>query len=116
MAQTAETIPVSFSKSTALTIALCFLVAILEGFDIQALGVVVPKVQPLFGFDNSQTKWILAMSNIGLVFGASIGGGLADRIGRKPVFIASVLIFGVFTLATAYANSYGSFLVIRFLT
>src|SRR5215831_9529010 len=116
MGRTAESIQVSSSKSGALTIGLCFLVAVLEGFDIQALGVVVPKLRPLFGFDDSQMKWILAMSNIGLVFGATVGGRLADRIGRKPVFIASVLMFGLFTLATAFAYNYESFLVIRFFT
>jgi MFS transporter, AAHS family, 3-hydroxyphenylpropionic acid transporter len=91
---------------TAVTIALCFLVAVLEGFDIQAIGVAAPRLAPEFGLTPSQLGWVFAISNIGLVIGASFGGWLADRLGRKPVFIIAVLTFGSFTLATAFAPSF----------
>jgi len=103
-------------KNPMLTVFLCFAVAILEGFDIQAVGVAAPKLAPEFGFNPGQMGWLFSISNIGLVLGASIGGWLADRIGRKPVFIASVIIFGVFTLATSYAGNYEVFFIVRFLT
>jgi len=92
--------------NTAITIALCFLVAVLEGFDIQAMGVAAPKLAPEFGLNPNQLGWVFSISNIGLVIGASFGGWAADRFGRKPVFIGSVLAFGAFTLVTAYAGTY----------
>ena len=112
----AESPMASVIKNPLLTVFLCFAVAILEGFDIQAVGVAAPKLAPEFGFNPGQMGWLFSISNIGLVIGASIGGWLADRIGRKPVFIASVIIFGVFTLATSYAHNYETFFVVRLLT
>jgi AAHS family 3-hydroxyphenylpropionic acid transporter len=93
-------------SNVAMMIGLCFAVAVLEGFDIQAMGVAAPRLAPEFGLDPSQMGWLFSISNIGLVFGASLGGVLADQVGRKPVFIASVVTFGVATLATALAPDY----------
>jgi AAHS family 3-hydroxyphenylpropionic acid transporter len=97
------------------TIGLCFLVSVLEGFDIQAMGVAAPRLAPQFGFDARQMGWVFSISNIGLVIGASIGGWLADRSGRKPVLMGAVAAFGTFTLATAFAGDYQVLLAMRFL-
>ena len=101
------------ASGAALTIALCFAVAVLEGFDIQAMGVAAPKLAPAFGLKPDELGWVFAISNIGLVFGASVGGWLADRMGRKPVFIGSVLAFCVFTLLTAAAVNYETLFAAR---
>src|SRR5690348_12989207 len=92
----------SVSASAVRTVALCFAVAVLEGFDIQAIGVAAPRLAPEFGFAPNQMGWIFSTGNIGLVIGASIGGWLADQVGRKPVLIGSVALFGLFTFATSF--------------
>ena len=71
-------------------VGLCFLVAVLEGFDIQAMGVAAPRLAPQFGLNASQMGWVFSISNIGLVIGAGLGGCLADKSGRKPVLIGAV--------------------------
>jgi AAHS family 3-hydroxyphenylpropionic acid transporter len=95
-------------------VGLCFLVAVLEGFDIQAMGVAAPRLAPQFGLDASQMGWVFSISNLGLVIGASFGGWLADRSGRKPVLLGAVAMFGCFTLATALASDYPTLLAMRF--
>lgn len=97
------------------TVALCLLCAVLEGFDIQAMGVAAPRLVPEFGLSPSQMGLVFSISNIGLVIGAAIGGWLADRVGRKPVFIGAVATFGVFTLGVALAGNFTMLFVLRFL-
>jgi len=101
--------------NVAVGVGLCFLVAVLEGFDIQAMGVAAPRLAPQFGLDPKQMGWVFSISNIGLVIGASLGGWLADRTGRKPVLLGAVAMFGCFTLATAFAGNYHALLAVRFL-
>ena len=101
-------------RNVAVTVGLCFLIAVLEGFDIQAMGVAAPRLAREFAFLPGQMGWIFSISNIGLVIGASIGGWLADKLGRKPIFIAAVATFGTFTLITASSGSYEALLSVRF--
>ena len=103
------------APSVNVTVALCLLCAVLEGFDIQAMGVAAPRLVPEFGLSPSQMGLVFSISNIGLVIGAAFGGWLADRVGRKPVFIGAVATFGVFTLGVALASSFTMLFVLRFL-
>ena len=89
------------APNVSVTVALCLLCAVLEGFDIQAMGVAAPRLWPEFGLDPDQMGSVFAVSNVGLVIGAALGGWLADRVGRKAVFIGAVATFGVFTLGVA---------------
>lgn len=99
----------------AVPIALCMLIAVLEGFDIQAMGVAAPRMAPEFGFDPRQMGWLFSISNIGMVIGAAIGGWLADRFGRKPVFMYSVAMFAVFTLAVTMVGTFWTLFAARLL-
>jgi MFS transporter, AAHS family, 3-hydroxyphenylpropionic acid transporter len=97
------------------TVALCFAVAVLEGFDIQAIGVAAPRLAPEFGLTPDQMGGVFAISNVGLVIGASLGGWLADRLGRKPVLIGAVATFGAFTLLTSLVGDFGALFAVRLL-
>jgi AAHS family 3-hydroxyphenylpropionic acid transporter len=102
-------------KNIAAPIALCMAVAVLEGFDIQAMGVAAPRLAPELGFDARDMGWIFSINNIGMVLGAALGGWLADRVGRKPVFIGAVVMFGVFTLCVIFSATFEALLTVRLL-
>ncbi|SHF01163.1 MFS transporter, AAHS family, 3-hydroxyphenylpropionic acid transporter [Lampropedia hyalina DSM 16112] len=103
-------------RTLILTIGLCFLVALMEGLDLQAPGIAARGMADAFGLDQMSMGWVFSMGILGLLPGAFLGGWLADRIGRKRVLMASVALFGVFSLVTAHAWDYSSLLVARFLT
>lgn len=98
------------------TTALCFGVMMIEGFDIQAMGVAAPSLGPELKLSREMLGQALSASNIGLVFGAILGGWLADVFGRKPVLIGAVAMFGGFTLMTMQASSFETLFAARLLT
>ena len=59
--------------TAAVTLVFCFLTAIIEGIDLQSMGIAAPSLKPEFGLSNEQLGWILAASPIGLFFGSFIG-------------------------------------------
>lgn len=97
-------------------LALAFLAAIIEGFDLQAAGVVVPKLAPVFDLGPQQIGLFFSSATFGLIFGALAGGRIADKWGRRAGLLLALLTFGVFSIATAFTTSFDQLLVMRFLT
>ncbi len=81
------------------TIGLCFMVALMEGLDLQAAGIAAVGMAQAFALDKMQMGWIFSAGILGLLPGALVGGMLADRHGRKRILLGSVLLFGLFSLA-----------------
>jgi AAHS family 3-hydroxyphenylpropionic acid transporter len=106
--------PVVVSPNRAwLTVSLCSLAAMAEGFDIQSMGVAAPGMAPALHLTRDQLGPAFSASTVGLLIGAILIGALADRIGRKWALIGSLAAFGAFSLATPYAPDLTSLLVIR---
>ncbi|MDV2469135.1 3-(3-hydroxy-phenyl)propionate transporter MhpT [Acinetobacter chinensis] len=103
------------NKHAIVTVAICFLIAVIEGLDIQAAGIAAAGIREHFALDSSQLGVFFSAGILGLLPGALIGGRFADRIGRKKVLIWSTGVFAVFTLCTAWVNSFNSLLAVRFL-
>lgn len=109
------------SRSTAssgalATLGLCFAIALLEGLDLQSVGVAAPRMAREFGLSVAQMGLAFSAGTFGLLPGAMFGGRLADRIGRKRVLILSAAIFGLLSIATALVTSFNALVVVRVLT
>lgn len=94
---------------------LCFLVAILDGFDTQAIAFTGPSIIQAFGLGAGALAPILTAGIVGMVLGAMALGLLGDKFGRRPTIIGSVALFGVASLATAFAQTTEQILVLRFI-
>ena len=105
----------SDNRHAIVTVAICFLIAVIEGLDIQAAGIAAVGIREHFGLDSSQLGVFFSAGILGLLPGALIGGRFADRIGRKKVLIWSTATFAIFTLCTVWVNSFNSLLAVRFL-
>lgn len=99
-----------------LIVAICFAIAALEGYDIQAFGVSAPRMAPELGLGPSQLGWAGSAAMFGLAIGALTGGWAADRFGRRPVLTVSVALFGIFSVATALSQSYEALVIARLAT
>ncbi|MGG5290669.1 MFS transporter [Pseudomonas shirazensis] len=97
-------------------VILCFLIVFLDGLDTAAMGFIAPALSQEWGIDRASLGPVMSAALIGMVFGALGSGPLADRFGRKGVLVAAVLVFGGFSLASAYATNVDQLLILRFLT
>lgn len=99
-----------------LTVFLCFWVAFFEGFDLQAPGIAAKGIAETFALDQVQLGYVFSLGVFGMLFGAFLGGRVADYLGQKKVLILSILIFGVFMTITAIAPNTEILYIARFLT
>jgi MFS transporter, AAHS family, 4-hydroxybenzoate transporter len=97
-------------------VVLCGLIAVLDGFDLQAIGLAAPAMAAALHIAPRALGSVFSAALAGLAVGAFGLGLAADRIGRKRVLIGSTLCFGVFTLCTAFASSMSELLIFRFCT
>jgi AAHS family 4-hydroxybenzoate transporter-like MFS transporter len=96
--------------------ALCALVQICDGYDINSVGVTVPQLTHAWGLPGPAFTQAFLWSSIGIMVGALSAGPIGDRIGRKPLLLASLTIFGFASLASAMAGSLFFLTVARFFT
>lgn len=90
---------------------------LLFGYDWVVIGGAKPFYELYFGISDSVSDQGLAMSIalVGCMIGACTCGWLADKIGRKKLLIVSAIIFLVSAIMTGAFNTFGAFLVARFL-
>ena len=99
-----------------LTLALCGLVLIIDGFDVQAIGYVAPAIVAEWQVGKGALSVLFTVSVAGAIIGSLLLGILADRWGRRPVLIGSTLFFGLGMLSTAWARSFEELQWIRLIT
>lgn len=106
----------STPASSLLTIGLCFLVSLIEGFDLQSAGVAAPRLAPAFKLTPGQLGLFFSASTMGLLVGAAFGGRISDRIGRKTTLLVSVALFGLMSILTGLSPSFEVLVAARLLT
>src|SRR5438552_1764963 len=96
--------------------ALCTLVQICDGYDINSIGVAVPALTHAWTLPGPAFTQAFLWSSIGIMVGALSAGPIGDRVGRKPLLLASLTIFGLSSLLSAFAGSLLVLSILRFFT
>jgi MFS transporter, AAHS family, 4-hydroxybenzoate transporter len=99
-----------------MTISLCGVVLLLDGFDTQCIGFLAPAIARELGLAMKAFGPVFSAGLVGLMMGALFSGPIADRVGRKIVVVGSALTFALFTILTARAATLQAFVIFRFLT
>jgi MFS transporter, AAHS family, 4-hydroxybenzoate transporter len=95
---------------------LCGAIVLLDGYDLQALGLAAPLIAHRWSIPPSALGWALAASLVGLGLGSAFLAPLGDKLGRRPVLAAGLLCIAASTGATAMATGVGALEVLRFVT
>lgn len=100
---------------TLLTVALGIGWA-LDSFETNIIGSMFGVLKKQWSLSSGQGSLAVSIWVIGMLVGAIGFGYLADRFGRKRLFLATLLWYAVFAIGTAFSWNYESFLFFRFMT
>ncbi|MGC1302944.1 MAG: MFS transporter [Caulobacteraceae bacterium] len=99
----------------AQVIGLTFLVMLSDGYDLAATAYAAGGVMHTLNIKHAAMGLVFSAGLVGMLFGAPLFGFIGDRFGRKRGVIAASLLYGVFSLACARANSVGQLELFRFM-
>lgn len=85
-----------------------------DAMDVGILSFIIAALQKDWDLSTSQMGWIGSVNSIGMAVGALLFGLMADRVGRKNVFIITLLLFSVCSGLSAFVTSLTLFLILRF--
>lgn len=104
-----------WSRAQKAFIGLTALTIVVDGIDNQLLAVSIPTLMAEWGVTRGAFASALAAGMLGMVVGGTGAGLVGDRLGRRVALLSSVLVFGVLTLAAAFAPNLATLAVLRFL-
>jgi AAHS family 4-hydroxybenzoate transporter-like MFS transporter len=97
-------------------ITLCALIVAVDGFDTQSIGFVGPALLKEFNVSRAALGPVFSAGLFGLFLGSFLISPIADRFGRKPALLVSVVIFGLFSFFAARSSTLDELMIWRFLT
>ena len=94
----------------------CGLIVFVDGFDAQAMGFVTPALIAQLHVTRPVLGSVTSSGLFGMMIGALLFGTAADRVGRKPILVASTLTFAIGALLTATATDVQGLVLFRLFT
>ncbi|HWK42068.1 MAG TPA: MFS transporter [Croceibacterium sp.] len=104
------------SARRAITLILLAGVFVMEGYDINAMALAVPRLEGALGLEAASFGLVFTALLVGIGVGGALLAPYGDRFGRRLLIVLGCLATGAFTLATASATTVTGFLVWRALT
>ncbi|HVA66845.1 MAG TPA: MFS transporter [Elusimicrobiota bacterium] len=87
---------------------------LLDSFEVNIIGNVLGLLKKLWSISSFESSLLVSVWLVGIMLGALFFGYLADRYGRRRLFLLTLGLYSAFTLASAAAPGYLSFLFFRF--
>lgn len=97
-------------------VALCFLLNFNDGIDVLLVSFTGSEIMKEFGLTNTELGYIFSSGLGGMTAGCFILAPLGDRIGRRKIFLISLLLISLGMLLVNFSTHYGLLLVCRAIT
>ncbi|MEI2594636.1 MFS transporter, partial [Pediococcus acidilactici] len=88
-----------------LVISLCFLINMLDGFDVLVMAFTAASVSAEWGLSGIELGYLLSAGLVGMAIGSLFIAPWADRYGRRPLILVCISIAGLGMLAASQAHS-----------
>ncbi len=97
-------------------VTLCILLLAVDGFDVLSISFAAPGIAAEWGIDRAALGLVLSMELIGMGVGALIVGDFADRLGRRPIILCSLVLVTIGMALAATSTSVTLLSIYRFAT
>lgn len=87
----------------------------LDAMDIGLISFIMAALAAEWGLGNTELSVLGSIAFVGMAVGASVGGLLADRIGRRQVFALTLLVYGIATGLSALSTGLVMLVALRFI-
>lgn len=104
-----------FNRFHMRVLAWCFIVLIVDGYDLAIAGAALPSIMQAMGVDATTAGFMASSALLGMMVGGIGLSTLADRVGRRLAIAICILMFSIFTAATGLTSEPIMFSVMRFL-
>ncbi len=84
-----------------------------DAMDVILISFLLVPIGREFALDATRTGLVASAGFVGMFFGASVAGRLADRYGRRVVFSSTLVLFSVGALLSAAAPTFETLLLAR---
>ncbi|MEJ0023523.1 MAG: MFS transporter [Alphaproteobacteria bacterium] len=105
-----------FNRVHLRIVIIATLIMMIDGFDLQVLAWVLPKVAEGFGVKSAALTPALMSQQVGMLMGAFLVTPLGDRIGRRGLLLVCIASVVISSFATIFANSIAMLTVCRLVT
>ncbi len=85
-----------------------------DAMDVGILSFIIAALAVEWDLTSGQMGWIGSVNSIGMAVGALLFGVFADKVGRKKVFMFTLVLFSVASGLSALTTTLAAFLVLRF--
>lgn len=86
----------------------------LDAMDVGLISFIMAALAVHWGITPTQSSWLASVGFIGMALGATFGGLLADKFGRRHIFALTLLVYGLATGASALATGLTLLIILRF--
>lgn len=104
------------SRYQVMVVGLCLAIVLSEGYDLLLMAFAAPEIANEWGLSGSQTGILLSSALIGMALGSAFLAPLADRIGRRPLTLACLLLVVISMGFAAISTNYLQLGIVRLLT
>ncbi|WP_170284707.1 DHA2 family efflux MFS transporter permease subunit [Kribbella amoyensis] len=101
------------ARRRSLALGILCLCALTSGVDLTITNVALPEIGRALDAGTDELQWTIDAYNLVLAGMLVLGGALADREGRRRVFLVSYAVFALASLAAAFSPSTGALIAAR---
>lgn len=96
------------NKATKAAFTSAYFGWVFDYYEVFLLTFLILPLRQEWGLTVAEAGWLFSAQLLSLAVGGIVFGWLADRCGRKPILVITIVIYALATFARAFAPDYAT--------